>query len=207
MKGNSKLEKLTKMVGDPIQALLLFKLPDYSKWGLVNTNWDFSVSWGVSASWGKSKRMSTFLLLSEEIWIQELASMLWCSNLLGGKNQHTPPSIYLILKIIFHWVWLASARAVTHTGIQTKAALAQGQWAGAGWSMSVLSSEQLLHCFQTCFGLGRWCIHLFIRNVLTGNANSLHLGRIALETAGGTQQKWLGWRLLLLALEADLGLL
>lgn len=133
--------------------------------------------------------MSTFLLLSEEIWIQEPVSMLWCCSLLGEKkDQHTPPSIYLILKIIFHWVWLASTWAVTHTGIQTKAALAPGQWAGAGWSMSVLSSEELLGCFQTCFGLRRWCIHLFIRNVLTGNANSLHLGRTALETAGGTQQ-------------------
>lgn len=125
----------------------------------------------------------------------------------GGGDQHTPPSIYLILKIIFPWVWLASARTVTHTGIQTKAALAPGQRAGAGWSMSILSPEELLGCFQTCFGLGRWCIHLFIRNVLTGNANSLHLGKIALETAGGTQQTWLGRRLLLLALEPEQGLL
>lgn len=31
LKGNSKLEKLTKMVGDPIQALLPVELPDYSK--------------------------------------------------------------------------------------------------------------------------------------------------------------------------------
>ena len=153
-------------------------------------------------------RMSAFLLLSGEIWISEPASMLWCYSLLEGKkDQHTPQSIYLILKIIFHWVWLASTGAVTHTGIQTKAALALSQRAGAGWSMSVLSSEQLLGCFRTCFGLRRWCIHLFIRNVLTGNANSLHLGRTTLETAGGIQQTWLGRRLLRSALESDHGLL
>ena len=99
---------------------------------------------GVSTPWGRSKRMSTFLLLSEEIWIQEPVSNVVMLQFTAGKkkkDQHTPPSIYLILKIIFHWVWLASTRAVTHTGIQTKAALALGQWAGAGWSMSILSSE------------------------------------------------------------------
>lgn len=79
--------------------------------------------------------------------------VVWCCNLQGKKkDQHIPPSIYLILKIIFHWVWLASAWAVTHTGIQTKAALALSQWAGAGWSMSVLSSEKLLVAFRPALG-------------------------------------------------------
>lgn len=98
LKGNEILEKLTKMNKNWHKLCLHLNSQFTPNRVLSTATGTFQSPGGggrVSAPWRRSKRMSTFLLLPEEIRTQGLAARLWHCNLLGGMGDQQPHHLFI----------------------------------------------------------------------------------------------------------------